>query len=170
MSPQHEPTPGVVLSSYIGLGSNLGEPIAQLAAAFAALSRMPETRLAARSGLYGSAPVGDAAQPDFVNAVARVETGLAPEALLDALQAIERAHRRERPFSGAPRTLDLDLLLYGSQRIATGRLTVPHPRMHQRAFVLLPLLELDPDARIPDRGAARDCLGSASGQRVWRIG
>jgi 2-amino-4-hydroxy-6-hydroxymethyldihydropteridine diphosphokinase len=159
-----------VLSSYIGLGSNLGEPIALLAAAFAALSRIPDTRLAARSSLYRSAPVGVPAQPDFVNAVARVETGLPPGALLDALQAIERALGRERPFPGAPRTLDLDLLLYGSQRIATGRLTVPHPRMHERAFVLLPLLELDPDAQIPDRGAARECLGSVSGQCVERIG
>lgn len=159
-----------MLSSFIGLGSNLGEPIAQLSAAFAALSRMPESRLAARSSLYRSAPVGVAAQADFFNAVARVETGLPPGALLDALQAIERSHGRVRPFPGAPRSLDLDLLLYGSQRIASERLTVPHPRMHERAFVLLPLLELDPDAQIPDRGAARDCLGSVSGQRVERIG
>lgn len=158
-----------MLSAYIGLGSNLGDPIAQLCTALAALSRMPETRLAARSSLYRSAPVGDAGPPDFVNAVARVETGLAAEALLDALQEIERAHGRERPFPGAPRTLDLDLLLYGTQRIATQRLSVPHPRMHQRAFVLLPLLELDPDAQIPDLGAARDCLSSVAGQRVERM-
>lgn len=158
-----------MLSAYIGLGSNLGDPAAQLCAALAALSRMPETRLAARSSLYRSAPVGDAGPPDFVNAVARVETGLAAEALLDALQGIERAHGRQRPFPGAPRTLDLDLLLYGSQRIATERLSVPHPRMHERAFVLLPLLELDPDAQIPDLGAARDCLRSVAGQNVERM-
>ena len=159
-----------MLSSFIGLGSNLGEPLAQLRAAFAALSQMPESRLAERSSLYRSAPVGVDAQPDFFNAVARVETALPPEALLDALHAIERSHGRARPFPGAARSLDLDLLLYGSQRIATARLTVPHPRMHERAFVLLPLLELDPGAQIPGRGAARDCLGGASGQRVERVG
>lgn len=158
-----------MLSAYIGLGSNLGDPVAQLCAALAALSRMPETRLAARSSLYRSAPVGDAGPPDFVNAVARVETGLAAEALLDALQGIERAHGRERPFPGAPRTLDLDVLLYGSQRIATKHLSVPHPRMHQRAFVLVPLLEIDPDAQIPDLGAARDYLSSVAGQHVEKM-
>jgi 2-amino-4-hydroxy-6-hydroxymethyldihydropteridine diphosphokinase len=158
-----------VPSAYIGLGSNLGDPVAQLSAALAALSQLPETQLAARSSLYRSAPVGDAAQPDFVNAVARVETGLAPETLLDALQEIERAFGRERPFPGAPRTLDLDLLLYGSRRIATARLSVPHPCMHQRAFVLLPLLELDAGIDIPGRGAARACLPAVSGQRIVRL-
>jgi 2-amino-4-hydroxy-6-hydroxymethyldihydropteridine diphosphokinase len=158
-----------VPSAFIGLGSNLDDPVAHVSAALEALSRMPETRLAARSSLYRSAPIGEAGQPDFVNAVARVETGLPPQTLLDALQEIERAHGRERPFHGAPRTLDLDLLLYGSRRIATARLAVPHPRMHERAFVLLPLLELDPDAQIPDRGTARDCLGAIAGQRVERL-
>ena len=157
-------------NAYIGLGSNLGEPVAQLFAALEAMARMPETGLVARSSLYRSAPIGEPAQPDFVNAVARVETALAPEALLEALQHIERAHGRARPFPGAPRTLDLDLLLYGSQRVATGRLCVPHPRMHQRAFVLLPLLELDADVDIPGRGAARAYLPAVTGQRIERIG
>ena len=157
-------------NAYIGLGSNLGEPVAQLSAALEAVARMPETGLAARSSFYRSAAVGGPAQPDFVNAVACVETTLRPEALLEALQHIERAHGRERPFPGAPRTLDLDLLLYGSQCVATRRLCVPHPRMHQRAFVLLPLLELDADIEIPGRGAARACLSAVSAQRVERIG
>ena len=159
-----------MLSAYIGVGSNLGDPLAQVSAALAALSQMPDTRLAARSSLYRSAPAGGAVQPDFVNAVARIETALEPEALLDALQSIERRHGRERPYPDAPRTLDLDLLLYGGKRIATGRLAVPHPRMHERAFVLMPLLEIEPAVRIPGRGAARDCLAGVSGQRIERIG
>lgn len=155
--------------AYIGVGSNLGDPAAQVVAAIGALSQLPRTLLVARSSLYRSASVGDTTQPDFVNAVARIETGLLPEALLDALQEIERAHGRQRPFPGAPRTLDLDLLLFGSRRIATARLAVPHPRMHARAFVLLPLLELDPGALIPGFGPARECLRAAAGQRVVRI-
>lgn len=158
-----------LLKAYVGMGSNLGDPPAQIAAALAALSRMPRSRLDACSPLYRSAPVGDAAQPDFVNAVARVETGLAPEALLDALQAIERAQGRERPFPGAPRSLDLDLLLYASQRIDRARLSVPHPRMHERAFVLRPLLDLDAGIEIPGHGAAAACLRALSGQRVEPI-
>ena len=163
------PAARLVKTAYIGLGSNLGDPLAQLAAALAALSRVPETRVDACSPLYRSAPVGTAAQPDFVNAVARLETALAPAALLDALQGIERAQGRERPFPGAPRTLDLDLLLYGSRRIESARLTLPHARMHERAFVLLPLLDLDAGIEIPGRGAAAVCLGALCGQRVERI-
>ena len=157
-------------SAYVGLGSNLGDPAARLRAALADLSRIPHTALGARSSLYRSAPMDCAAQPDFVNAVAKVETSLAPEALLDALLSIELAHGRTRPFRDAPRTLDLDLLLYDSRCLATERLTVPHPRMHQRAFVLRPLLEIDPEALIPGLGRAREWLSSVSGQRVERIG
>ena len=157
-------------SAYIGLGSNLGDPFAQLSAALADLSRMTEMRLDARSSFYRSAPVGVTDQADFANAVVRIETSLAPADLLGVLLSIECAHGRERRFPGAPRTLDLDLLLYGAQRIATERLTLPHPRMHQRAFVLQPLLEIDPEALIPGLGPARAWLSGVSGQRVERIG
>lgn len=155
--------------AYVGLGANLGEPRRQLQAALDALNRLPQTRLTAASGFYRSAPLDHADQPDFLNAVAELDTGLTPEALLDCLQAIETAHGRERSFAGAPRTLDLDLLLYGDAALATPRLTVPHPRMHQRAFVLRPLAEIAPQAIIPARGTARDLLPACAGQVAERI-
>lgn len=156
--------------AYIGLGSNLGEPRVQLLAAFDALGRIAETRVTAKSSLYRSAPVGYADQPPYLNAVARLETSLAPQALLDHLQEIERSLGRERSFRNAPRTLDLDLLLYGTERIDTAALRVPHPRMHERAFVLLPLLELDPAAVIPGRGSAIELLRACAAQAADRIG
>ncbi|MBV8501734.1 MAG: 2-amino-4-hydroxy-6-hydroxymethyldihydropteridine diphosphokinase [Paucibacter sp.] len=129
--------------AFVGLGANLGDKDATLHAALAALAALPGTRLLAASGFYRSAPV-EASGPEYLNAVACIETELPAETLLDALQAIEQAHGRERPYINAPRTLDMDLLLYGDQSVATPRLTVPHPRMTQRAFVLLPLLEIAP--------------------------
>jgi 2-amino-4-hydroxy-6-hydroxymethyldihydropteridine diphosphokinase len=150
----------------IGLGANLDDPAAQVEYAFAELDRLPETRLLARSSLYASAPVGYLDQPDFINAVARVETRLAPRALLAGLLEIEHRHGRERHFRNAPRTLDLDLLLYGDARFHEEGLTLPHPRMAERAFVLLPLLELDPDCVIPGRGRAADWLARCAGQSV----
>lgn len=155
--------------AYVGLGANLGEPRRQLQAALAALAALPRTRLLRASSFYRSAPVGYADQPDFVNAVAAVDTELAADGLLDGLQAIEQRQGRERTFANAPRTLDLDLLLYGEARIATASLTVPHPRMHERAFVLKPLAEIAPDARIPGRGSAAELLASCRGQDVERI-
>ena len=159
-------------TAYVGLGSNLGGPAgdarAQVLSAIEELASLPRTRLAARSGLYRSAPVGYRAQPEFVNAVVRLETGLAPVELLEELLALERRHGRERSFRDAPRTLDLDLLLYGGVAISSGRLTLPHPRMHQRAFVLAPLVEIAPDAVIPARGAAADLLRACSARDVRR--
>ncbi len=149
--------------AFVGLGANLGDTRATLDAALAALAGLPGTRLLARSGYYRSAPL-DAGGPDYLNAVARLETALDAEALLDALQAIEQAHGRERPYVNAPRTLDLDLLLYGDERIASPRLTVPHPRMRERAFVLLPLLEI-----APERADLAAHLPAVSGQRVERL-
>jgi 2-amino-4-hydroxy-6-hydroxymethyldihydropteridine diphosphokinase len=153
----------------VGLGANLDDPRRRVLAALEALAQLPQTTLAARSSLYRSAPLGHTEQPDFINAVARLCTALAPQALWEALQGIERAHGRERGFRNAPRTLDLDLLLYGAERIDSPALTVPHPRMHQRAFVLQPLLEIDPDAEIPGRGAARALLAGCAGQRLERL-
>ncbi len=147
-------------AAYIALGSNLEEPQRQLQAGFAALARLPDTQLVAQSSLYRSAPVGYANQPDFVNAVAVIHTTLTPRTLLDALLSIERMHGRVREFPNAPRTLDLDIALYGERVINEPGLTVPHPRMHQRAFVLAPLAEIAPDAQVPGHGRVRDLLAA----------
>jgi 2-amino-4-hydroxy-6-hydroxymethyldihydropteridine diphosphokinase len=133
---------------FVGLGANLGDAVATVRAAFEALNAVPQTRCVARSSLYRSAPI-DAQGADYINAVAQLQTGLSPSALLDELQAIEARFGRERPYRNAPRTLDLDLLLYGRRRIATPLLTVPHPRLHERAFVLAPLAEIAPDLALP---------------------
>lgn len=131
--------------AYVGLGANLGADIgATLTQAALSLAALPGTRVAALSSVWRSAPV-DAGGPDFLNAVAALETVLAPLELLDALQAIELAHGRERPYRNAPRTLDLDLLLHGDVALDTPRLTLPHPRLRERAFVLRPLLEIAPE-------------------------
>jgi len=141
------------VAAFVGLGANLGDPQAALRSALAALAALPGTRLARSSRCYRSAPV-DAGGPDYLNAVAQLETTLDAFALLRALQAIESAAGRERPYRNAPRTLDLDLLLYGSARIDGARLTVPHPRLRERAFVLLPLAELAPERVEPRELAA----------------
>jgi len=131
--------------AYVGLGTNLGaDLLATLTQAARALAALPGTRLLALSSAWRSAPV-DAGGPDFLNAVAALETVLAPFELLDALQAIEHAHGRERPYRNAPRTLDLDLLLHGDTVMDTPRLSLPHPRLGERAFVLRPLLEIAPE-------------------------
>lgn len=130
-------------AAYIGLGSNLEQPLIQLQRAVRALSHLPQSRLCAVSRVYRSAPVGPAGQPDYLNAAAHIETTLEALALLDALQAIEQDQGRRRPVRWGPRTLDLDLLLYGEQRIDHPRLIVPHPHLRERNFVLLPLADLD---------------------------
>ncbi|WP_051318785.1 2-amino-4-hydroxy-6-hydroxymethyldihydropteridine diphosphokinase [Chitinimonas koreensis] len=140
------------MRAYIGLGANLGDAGATVTAAMAALAGLPGTTLAACSALYRSAPVGYLDQPDFVNAVAAIDTELAPHEVLDGLLAIEHEFGRQRSFRNAPRTLDLDLLLYGQVEIHDDRLTVPHPRMHERAFVLVPLAEIAPGLALPGRG------------------
>lgn len=155
--------------AYIGLGANLNDPAAQITHAFDELGRIAGTRLVARSSLYASAPLGYVDQPDFINAVAQVETTLAPRALLGALLEIERRHGRERGFRNAPRTLDLDLLLYGAAHFHEDHLTLPHPRLTERAFVLLPLTELTPDLLVPAKGRASDWIASCAAQAVTRI-
>jgi 2-amino-4-hydroxy-6-hydroxymethyldihydropteridine diphosphokinase len=159
-----------VTLAFVGLGGNVGEPSRQLEQAFDALDRLPRTKLVRRSSLFRSAPLGYADQPEFVNAVAELETELAAHQLLAELQAIEKRHGRERSFANAPRTLDLDLLLFGSTVIDAAGLTVPHPRMHERAFVLVPLVEISPFATIPGRGLASELLLHCKDQVVERIG
>lgn len=156
--------------AYVGMGSNLDGPQRQVTQAFSELDAIPRTRLVKRSSLYRSEPIGHAAQPEFVNAVAAIDTSLAPEGLLGELQAIEARHGRRRGLPNAPRTLDLDLLLYEDRVVASPRLTLPHPRMHERAFVLKPLVELEPGIAIPGRGRALDLLAACAGQRVEKTG
>ena len=150
------------VTAYIGLGANLGDAQASVMGAMQAIDRLPRTTVTARSPLYLSAPV-DAAGPDYVNGVAEVTTQLSPIELLDALQALEGAAGRERPFRNAPRTLDLDILLYGDLVLNSERLTLPHPRMNDRAFVLLPLADIAP-SRV---GAAQ--LRAIAGQLLRRL-
>jgi len=145
----------------IGLGGNVGDVAATLRDALAALDALPGTRLLRASRFYRTPAWGVEAQPDFINAAAVVETTLAPRALLDALLAIERDHGRERAADGSrwgPRTLDLDLLLHGDAVIDEPGLVVPHPQMHLRAFVLVPLAEVAPDAAVPGRGRVAGLL------------
>ncbi|KRA21057.1 MULTISPECIES: 2-amino-4-hydroxy-6-hydroxymethyldihydropteridine diphosphokinase [unclassified Lysobacter] len=148
--------------AFVGLGSNLGDSAAILRGAFEALAALPGTRLLRASSLYRTPAWGVTAQPDFVNAAAMLETTLAPQALLRAMLAIEREAGRDRREDGSdrwgPRTLDLDLLLYGQHCLDDPGLRLPHPHLHQRAFALLPLLEIAPDAQIPGIGPARDAL------------
>lgn len=154
--------------AYVGLGANLGDAPATLEAAFTALAALPATALRARSSIYRSAPI-DSSGPDYLNAVAMLETALPSIALWGELQRIEHEHARERPYRNAPRTLDLDLLLYGELRIDTAALTLPHPRLHERAFVLLPLAQIAPGLMIPGRGVVGDLLMDTSAQRVERM-
>jgi 2-amino-4-hydroxy-6-hydroxymethyldihydropteridine diphosphokinase len=157
-----------VTVAFVGLGANLGDGRATLALAFDALAALPASTLLRRSPLYRSAPV-DAGGPDYVNAVAELDTALGAHDLLARLQAIELAHGRERPYRNAPRTLDLDLLLYGETTIESAALTVPHPRLHERAFVLRPLADLAPALVVPGRGALAALLASVAGQRIDRL-
>jgi 2-amino-4-hydroxy-6-hydroxymethyldihydropteridine diphosphokinase len=157
--------------AFIGLGSNLDHPRRQLSRAVRALAGLPRSHLLAVSGNYVSAPVGtQGSQPDYVNAVALVDTALAPRALLARLLAIEHRQRRRRVpgVRNAPRTLDLDLLLFGRRRMHVDALALPHPRMHERAFVLRPLVDLAPGAVVPGHGPARGLLRGVAEQRIAR--
>ena len=156
-------------TAFIALGSNLGEPETQLRRAIAELAALPQTRLESVSSLYRSAPVGNADQPDFVNAVARLSTGLAPQALLASLLGIEKRFGRKRSFRNAPRTLDLDLLLYDAASMDEPGLVLPHPRMHERAFVLAPLAEIAPDCEIPGKGRAAALLALCANQCIEKL-
>lgn len=163
-----EPLPPEPASAWVGLGANLGDVPATLAAALDALSALPGTRLIARSSWYRSAPI-ESSGPDYLNAVAQLHTTLTPYELLAQLQAIETRHGRERPWPNAPRTLDLDLLLYGEQVIDTPALAVPHPRLHERAFVLEPLAECWPDLVVPGRGRVLELRAAVPAQRIEKL-
>ncbi len=155
--------------AFVGLGSNLADPIAQVRHALNALSDLPHTRVIARSSLYRSAPVGYVNQPDFINAVAQVETALTPRVLLDELLALELVCGRTREFLYAPRTLDLDLLMYDDLVHHEHGLSIPHPHMHERAFVLQPLLEIAADCVIPQQGSAAYCMRQCIDQVLERL-
>lgn len=157
------------MSVHVGLGANLGDAAGTLARAVARLASEPGVGVLRASSLWRSAPV-DAGGPDYCNAVVAFDTGLAPADLLARLQAIEAHFGRERPYHHAPRTLDLDLLLAGDTVVDTPALVVPHPRLQQRAFALLPLLELSPDARHPQLGPLAAFAPALAGQRCERIG
>jgi len=155
--------------AYIGLGSNLDDPEAHVQAALDELGDIPQTRLLNKSSLYRSAPVGPQDQPDFINAVAQVETSMQADVLLGRLLEIEDRHGRHRTRHWGPRTLDLDLLLYGNMIINNENLTVPHPHIALRSFVLCPLLELEPLIEVPGLGPARALLEKLDGGLPVRI-
>ena len=158
------------MEAWVGLGSNQGDPVEQLREALRRLEAAPGVEIAARSSLYRSAPWGDPEQEDFVNAVVAVETSLDAPGLLQILHAIERAMGRIRDERRwGPRSIDLDLLLCESGTRAEAELQLPHPRMHQRAFVLIPLLEIAPDTVIPGVGPAQACLKAVADQAVTRL-
>ncbi len=155
--------------AFIALGSNLENPTSQIRKAFDELDKIPSSKLLVYSSLYRSAPVGRLDQPDFINAVAKIETRLNPHELLSALLEIERRHGRTRNFPNAPRTLDLDILLYDDLEYHQHDLTLPHPRISQRAFVLQPLMEIAPNCRIPGYNTIAELLATCQNQRVERI-
>jgi 2-amino-4-hydroxy-6-hydroxymethyldihydropteridine diphosphokinase len=157
------------MSAWVGIGANLGDAQANVLDALDRLTWAPGLRLLRASSLYRTAPI-DSSGDDYINAVAEVDTSLSPRALLAALHAIEQAHGRERPYRNAPRTLDLDLLLYDDELIdETPTLIVPHPRMHERAFVLAPLAELAPGLIVPGRGRVQDLLLGVAEQAINRL-
>ncbi len=155
--------------AYVALGANLGNPAATVLAAIGALANLDQSRVVHTSSLYRSAPVGITAQPEFINAVAALETTLAPEALLDALLEVEQRFGRTRAEKNGPRTLDLDLLLYNQLELDLPRLTLPHPRLHLRAFVLLPLAEIAPNLHLPKRGTIAAWLPAVANQGISRL-
>ena len=161
-------TPAAPRRAFVGLGANLGDAAGTVRQALSELAALPGVTRCRASSLYRTAPV-DAQGPDFVNAVAELHTTLEPHALLAALQSIEQRHGRARPYRNAPRTLDLDLLLLDDLRLDTPDLTLPHPRLHQRAFVLQPLAELAPTLRVPGLGAVAGLLAHCADQPIERL-
>jgi len=155
--------------AFVALGSNLQNPVVQVNLAFEALDKLPETTLLKRSSLYKTPPVGYDNQPDFINAAALLETTLEPSVLLAQLLAIETAQGRKRPFPNAPRVLDLDLLLYDDLVMNTPTLTLPHPRLHERGFVLFPLAEIAPDMMIAEKASVADLLAACTDKDIEKL-
>ena len=159
-----------MVSAFVGLGSNLGEPAAEIERAIAALRELQDSRLVARSSLYRTAPWGGIVQPDFINAVAALDTALPAKVLMAELLAIERRLGRRRDVERyGPRVIDLDLLTYGDDIIDEPGLRVPHPHLHERAFVLVPLAEIAPAAWIPQRGSVAAALAAVDGTDCTRL-
>ncbi|MNR78067.1 2-amino-4-hydroxy-6-hydroxymethyldihydropteridine pyrophosphokinase [compost metagenome] len=156
------------VTAYIGIGSNLGDAEENVRYALHALDQLAATQVLAQSSLFRTAPI-ESSGDDYINAVASIRTSLAPEELLQALLQLEQTRGRERPYFNAPRTLDLDLLLYGDAIIASDTLTVPHPRMTSRAFVLIPLLQIDPFIQIPGLGAAHQFAPAVADQAIRKL-
>lgn len=157
-----------MISAYIGIGANLGDARATVEYAIETLRSLPQTQFKQASSLFITAPI-DSSGDDYINAVVALETNLEAQVLLEHLQALELACGRERPYRNAPRTLDLDLLLYGQQTMHTEHLSVPHPRMTERAFVLIPLLQLDPFITIPGKGAAHQFAPAVADQGIRKL-
>lgn len=164
------PLSGTLTRVYVGLGSNLGEPVAQVMAALSELAELPSTELLHHSRLYRSAPLGPAEQPDYVNAVAALDTRLGPYELLAQLKALEHRHGRVRGMHWGPRTLDLDLLVFGDLRLAGESLTVPHPGIAERDFVLRPLAEIAPALEIPGLGPVQALLKACPMHNLKDVG
>lgn len=154
--------------AYVGIGGNLGQAEQTVQEALQALARLEASTLISQSSLYRTAPI-EASGDDYINAVALISTTLSPHRLLTALQDIEQAHGRTRPYRNAPRTLDLDILLYGDLCIDDARLTVPHPRLTQRAFALVPLLEIAPQIQLPGIGLAHTFLPAVADQAIDKL-
>jgi len=158
----------MTITAYIGIGANLGDARAMVEYAIAKLRSLPQTQFEQASSLFITAPI-DSSGDDYINAVVALNTELEAYALLEHLQALELSCGRERPYRNAPRTLDLDLLLYGQQIIDVPHLNVPHPRMTERAFVLIPLLQLDPFIHIPGKGAAHQFAPAVADQGIRKL-
>lgn len=156
------------ITAYIGIGSNLGDAEGNVLRALNELDQLPTTQVSGQSSLFRTAPI-DSSGDDYINAVARISTDLSAEELLQALLALEQTFGRERPYFNAPRTLDLDVLLYSDEIIASSTLSVPHPRMTARAFVLIPLLQIDPFIIIPGLGAAHQFIPAVADQAIRKI-
>lgn len=159
---------GASVTAYVGLGANLADPAGTVQRAILALGKLPQTSLTAQSSLFRTAPV-DADGDDYVNAVVRLATTLPAETLLQGLQQIEQDFGRERPYYHAPRSLDLDLLLYAQQTIDSATLAIPHPRLTERAFTLIPLLQIDPLIVIPGYGPAHHLIAGVAEQRIQKM-
>ena len=157
-------------AAYVGLGANLGDPMRQVQQALRELDALPATKVVTQSSLYRTVPVGYADQPSFINAVAQLETSLEPRALFDELKQIEHRHGRLRGVPNGPRTLDLDLLIFAGEISCDENLIIPHPRMHERAFVLVPLAEIAAELEVPGRGRVVDLLQALERQGVEKIG